>query len=348
MTFRVFHLSHTDLDGYSCQLVTNRFFERVHSYNSNYGNEVTAKLEQIEEHMGEFSTKEPKLLLITDLNITRDECRLVEKIQSRLSFLGHKIIVQLLDHHKSGEALAKEFDWYYLDVARCATKITLDWCEEQTGIRSDGVFEEFVNCVNAYDIWLIDQSERFEFGKVLNRLLMDSREVSALMFPQADTSYRHFVLQQAFNYIKDYQYVALDDDILKIKKLFLRGDNSHNTLDNLTADLIVSMLSSNKDSLTIDYKGHKGVLTYQIGNTSVLGNAFLKANPDFDFFMDVNRNGNVSLRADNKIDVSVMSGKLFGGGGHANAAGGRIVGFKEVFVYEQFRKRIVDLIQKAE
>ena len=42
---RVFHLSHTDLDGYSCQLITRRFFDSVHCYNSGYGPEVTANLE---------------------------------------------------------------------------------------------------------------------------------------------------------------------------------------------------------------------------------------------------------------------------------------------------------------
>lgn len=347
MTSRVFHLSHTDLDGYSCQLVTKEFFDHVHSYNSNYGNEVTAKLEQIEENMSRFSVKEPKLLLITDLNISRDECKLVEKIKSRLEFLGHKVEIQLLDHHKSGEAVAKDFDWYFLDSTRCATKITLDWCKERSGKTVSEDFEEFVACVNAYDIWLTDQVERFEFGKVLNRLLMDSREISSLMFPSEDTAYRHFVTKEAFNYIKNHRFVDLDDDILRIKKQFLKNAANHDTLDNLVANMIVDMLSKKKEGLTIEYSGHKGVLTYQIGNSSVLGNAFLKANPDFDFFMDVNRNGNVSLRADNKIDVSLMANRLFGGGGHANAAGGRIVGFKEVFVYEQFKERILDLIKAA-
>ncbi|MGE4295094.1 MAG: DHH family phosphoesterase [Campylobacterales bacterium] len=344
---RVFHLSHTDLDGYSCQLITRRFFESVHCYNSGYGPEVTAKLGQIEEHMGRFSAKEEKLLLITDLNITKDECKLVEKMRERLGFLGHKITVQLLDHHKSGEAQAKEFAWYLLDCDRSATKITYDWCCEQKSdheAAKDAVLNEYVQCVNAYDIWLTGESERFEFGKVLNRLVMDSREVSTVLFTAEDTAYRHFVLQEAFAYIENNRYIELDDQIIAIKKRFLTQGGAHDTLDNLAARYVVELLGKNRDRLTIEYKGQKGLLTYQAGNISVLGNAFLKANPDYDFFMDVNRNGNVSLRADGKLDVSVMAAKLFGGGGHANASGGRIQGFKEIFVYEQLKDRIRDLI----
>lgn len=343
---RIFHLSHTDLDGYSCQLVTKEFFDSVHCYNSNYGNEVTAKLEQIESHMSRFSAKEPKMLLITDLNITKDECKLVEKISSRLTFMGHNITIKLLDHHKSGEAIAKDYDWYFLDNSRCATLITYDWCREKLPnktVHKD--LAEFVRSVNAYDIWLTDDEARFEFGKVLNRLLMDSREISALMFASEDTAYRLAVLKSAFEYIDGNKFVELDDNILRIKKEFLRASGDHNTLDNLTANFVVKMLSKNRELLTIHYGEYRGILTYQIGNSSVLGNAFLKANEDYDFFMDINRNGGVSLRADGKIDVSVMSNRLFGGGGHANAAGGKIQNFKEVFVYEQLRDRILEIVK---
>ena len=44
---RVYHLSHTDLDGYGCQLVSQCFFENVVFYNANYGKEVLAKIEEI-------------------------------------------------------------------------------------------------------------------------------------------------------------------------------------------------------------------------------------------------------------------------------------------------------------
>jgi hypothetical protein len=85
---------------------------------------------------------------------------------------------------------------------------------------------------------------------------------------------------------------------------------------------------------------YKGILTNAIGNTSVLGNAFLKANPDFDFFLDIGNSGNISLRADGAVDVSKIAAKYFNGGGHPNAAGGRVQGLKEIYIYSSLKRQI--------
>ena len=37
---KVFHLSHTDLDGYGCQFIAKEFFSHIAFYNANYGKEV--------------------------------------------------------------------------------------------------------------------------------------------------------------------------------------------------------------------------------------------------------------------------------------------------------------------
>jgi oligoribonuclease NrnB/cAMP/cGMP phosphodiesterase (DHH superfamily) len=71
-----------------------------------------------------------------------------------------------------------------------------------------------------------------------------------------------------------------------------------------------------------------------------LGNSFLEANPEFDFFMDVNPNGNVGLRANSKLDVSKMANELFNGGGHKNASGGRMGNLREFYAYEELKKHV--------
>jgi len=40
MSYKIYHLSHTDLDGYGCQMVTNHFFKNIEFLNSNYGKEI--------------------------------------------------------------------------------------------------------------------------------------------------------------------------------------------------------------------------------------------------------------------------------------------------------------------
>ncbi len=38
---KIYHLSHTDLDGYACQFVVNFYFKNVVFFNSNYGREIS-------------------------------------------------------------------------------------------------------------------------------------------------------------------------------------------------------------------------------------------------------------------------------------------------------------------
>ena len=348
---RVFHLSHNDLDGYSCQLVIKRFFDTatVRFSNSGYGAEVGVKLGEIERIISSpFMPKnDEKLVLITDMNITKDDCKQAEKIVDQLSKEGHKISLQLLDHHKSGEAQSRDFKWYYLDNSRSATKITYDWCAARLPDHTaahDELLQKYVYCVDSFDLWKVEQSEPFEFGKVLNRLLRDSSEISAMLFESEESAYRHAVLTRAFEYMDGYRYIALDDDILSIKKSLLAEGGALDTIDNLAARRVTKLFIKNKEKFTIDYQGNKGLLTFQIGNSSVLGNAFLIACPDYAFFMDVSRNGNVSLRSNDKLDVSVMAAQLFGGGGHANASGGKL-GFKDFFVYSQLLEKVKSLLQ---
>ena len=96
--------------------------------------------------------------------------------------------------------------------------------------------------------------------------------------------------------------------------------------------------------MSITYQETKGILTFGIQNSSIVGNAFLKANPDYHFFMNVSPRGTFSLRADNKIDVSKMAEAIAGGGGHPNASGGKIKGMPEFFVYEELKKYIQNLL----
>ncbi|MDR1451275.1 MAG: hypothetical protein LBI57_02930 [Helicobacteraceae bacterium] len=339
----VYHLSHNDLDGYSAHLVAKRFFGETKRFNSGYGLEVGAKLSLIRSLIEREPTRDEKIILISDLNITREDCKQVEKIRDRLKEAGHKIEIQLLDHHKSGEALAKEFDWYFLDVTRCATKIVYDWCVdrgENKQAAADEALADYVACVNAYDLWLQEDRARFEFGKTLNRLTLDSREINPIMFGDEDSAYRISVLGDALFYLDGYRNIELDDNILAIKKRYLRDGGETDSIDNLSARFVTKLLVKNRDRMSVNYDGHKGLLTYAIGNVSVLGNAFLSERPEYHFFLDVGRFGSISLRANDKFDVSAAAAKLFGGGGHVNAAGGRIKDFKEVFTYDQLFERV--------
>jgi len=343
----VYHLSHTDLDGYACQFLTSHCFENIRFQNSNYGDEITGRLKIFFDQMLLDPAKEI-LLLITDLNLSLQQCEFIEKQIDRLHNFksGVTLRIQLLDHHGSGKECADRYAWYYLDTTRCATKITYDWLIDTMGCDAVRKYADLVDAINAIDIWLIEE-KGFEFGKVLMGAIASSREVGRALFDEHDREHKFHMIRSAHEIIEEENaHIKLDNEMHAIKKAFFSGSRDDNTLDNLVADYLTDLLTARKEDLKIRYRDKVGVLTFGIPNISVIGNAFLVANPDIDFILNISPNGSISLRSNNKADVSEIAATLAGGGGHPNASGGRIHNFKETYSYADVKKFVQALIDE--
>jgi len=342
----IHHLSHIDLDGYSCQLIMKYTPYKITNYNANYGPEVKSKLDLILENINKNS--ESALILITDLNLTADESRWLHGEVAKMNDANKEVKITLLDHHGSGEESAKKFEWYYLDTQRCATKITYDYAKENFKLDEPTWMNAYVNIVNAVDLWKIEEHDNFEFGKVCMRLVTETRELNRVMFAAEDEHYKIALLLEATKYIgKANANILLDENIHAIKKEFFKTEKN-DTLDNLATEYVVKLLGDKKDTHTIYYKGYRGFLSYGVGNTSIVGNGFLVAYPEYDFIVDVSYKGTMSLRANNQVSVAQISKEWSNGGGHPNAAGGRIIGFKEQFRYDKVKQQIESLIYDKE
>ena len=346
---KLFHISHTDLDGYGCQLITKEYFKEGSFYNANYGIEVKLTIKKVLEEILAFK-EEDILFLISDLNLTFQESKDLDRDISKLIEDGYKIKLQLLDHHISGKKSADAYYWYYLDEKRCATKIVYDYIfEEYDGFdfTVSSWLEPLVNAINAVDIWLDHQIKNFEFGKVVMSMISKVREVNNILFADLNRELRFYLLKEAAKFLDEVDgHIKLDNEVHFLKKEFLKLDNKDDTLDNLSASYLVKSLIDVKGDLTVVFKGHKGLLTYCLGSISIPANAFLKANPDYDFFIDVNKKGNASFRADGKVDVSQMAAKIAGGGGHVNASGGRFEDFKESINYQDVKTYVQSKLDK--
>ncbi len=206
----------------------------------------------------------------------------------------------------------------------------------------------YVNVVNAVDLWKQEEADNFEYGKVCMRLVNETRELNRVMFATEDSNYKLSLLLEATKYIgADNAPILLDEKIHSIKKEFFKEDKD-NTLDNLATKYVVKLLGAKKSTNTIYYKGYRGFLSYGVGNTSIVGNGFLTAYPDYDFIVDVSYRGAMSLRAADKVSVAQISKEWANGGGHPNAAGGRIMGFKEQYRYDKVKQQIEMLISDKE
>jgi uncharacterized protein len=349
---RLFHLSHTDLDGHSCQLLTSKVFPNAKYYNANYGNEVYARLKLIAHDIFTTAKKNEKIiLLITDLNLTTIECQFINTECEKLSNFGLDLTLQLLDHHISGAEQAKSHSWYKLDIQKSATLLTYEYLLANfKEFLPDENLKKYVQAVNAIDLWL-ETEELFEFGKVLMRLASEAKEVNKALFADEHAAYRIAVLTEAVKLVSNdpkESHIILDDSVHAIKKLCLSGSTERNTLDNITSARIVALLSKKKDVMSIHIKGKRGIFTTSVGNVSVVANAFLKENEDFDFFLDQSGKGNVGLRASGNIDVSQIAKEYFGGGGHINASGGKLPGAKEFYTYDEYRMYMENYILDKE
>ena len=346
---KLFHISHTDLDGYGCQLITKEYFKEGSFYNANYGIEVKLTIKKVLEEILAFK-EEDILLLISDLNLTFQESKDLDRDISKLIEDGYKIKLQLLDHHISGKKSADAYYWYYLDEKRCATKIVYDYIfEEYDGFdfTVSSWLEPLVNAINAVDIWLDHQIKNFEFGKVVMSMISKVREVNNILFADLNRELRFYLLKEAAKFLDEVDgHIKLDNEVHFLKKEFLKLDNKDDTLDNLSASYLVKSLIDVKGDLTVVFKGHKGLLTYCLGSISIPANAFLKANPDYYFFIDVSKKGIPSFRADGKVDVSQMAAKIAGGGGHVNASGGRFEDFKESINYQDVKTYVQSKLDK--
>lgn len=344
---KVLHLSHIDLDGYGAQYIAKHFFSDISFFNANYGKEIMVRLDEMLSALSKGKT----LFLITDLNLSLQEASYIQERICELKIQGYDVELKLLDHHISGAESAEKFHWYFLDTTRSACKITFDTLIANYSLlnkENETWLKDFSAMVNSVDIWLSD-GENFEFGKVLMGAIAGAKDPNRLMFEEQNRNFKFELLEKA----RDYLYlpkaeVELDNALFILKKEIFGGNAKQETMDNIYANYLVKLLEGKKQECEITYRDKKGFLSYMLGSVSVVGNQFLCQNPEFDFFLDVNVRGNVSLRANGNCDVSALASECFGGGGHKNASGGKIEGFKESFFYLDIKEQIQNILQDGE
>jgi len=345
MKQQIYHLSHIDLDGYGCQYLSTQCFDNIACYNANYGAEVSARLGEIITQIERYkflnsSDNIEHIILITDLNLTTKEANWIEKEVNRV---GAKI--QLLDHHATGKSASERFAWYKLDTSRCATDITYNWLQTHYNFDKENNLATIVKAINAIDIWVNDD-ELFEYGKVMLGMISGAREINRILFPAQDREFKLSLIDFAKSLVDvDDAPIRLDDELHQAKKRFFRVDKNE-TKDNLVANYVTNLLTQHRDRLTITYRGYRGILGYNVGNASIIGNACMVANGDYDFYMDINFRGGFSLRSNDKVDVSLMAGEIGNGGGHPNASGGKVDGYKDSFIYADVRKFVQSYIDE--
>jgi oligoribonuclease NrnB/cAMP/cGMP phosphodiesterase (DHH superfamily) len=338
---QIFHLSHTDLDGYGAQLISGYAFgRRVKFFNANYGEEISFRLQQI---IRELLHTNSALVLITDLGLSFSEAAFLDSAIKKLQSRGNNIEVLLFDHHISAFEVSLKYEWFSVDESRCATQIVYDTFLELGWLKNEPEWLlEFVETVDAVDRW-DSSSKKFEMGRVWNYMVDNLKEINRISFEEESRNYILSMMKNIAIKSKGFSPIAVDELLYRYKKLYFKREID-DTLENLVVDFSVDLLSENIERMSFYYKDLKGLLGYEIEFAPAVGNKFLETYADFDFFVNLKSSGEFFICSIDQIDVSKIAKAWAIGAGHKNAAFGKIDHLGEIFDYKEVQKLFLDQI----
>lgn len=301
-TIRLF--SHTDLDGYGCNIVMKALVSQstVIATNMNYeeNNEI------VKNYILSGEYKNYRCTFITDISVNEEVAELIDKTKD--------LRLVLLDHHPTAEWLNK-YDWANVCVNNCFEKTSGTELLFNFLVSSDGCVEDwnyfreihdFVKQVKRYDTWLWKEKYNDDTPKKLNDLF----------------------------YILGYDkfYSSLKENNFNVK--FLIHDYSY-LLENQQKKIDKYIEKKNKEIIGCPIRDYNVGVVFANQYQSELGNRLSELNPQYDLIAMIGEN-TVSYRTTKENINCGKFAKLFEGGGHPKAAGSEI--------NEEQKNKIIDLL----
>ncbi|NFH01320.1 hypothetical protein FC831_13715 [Clostridium botulinum] len=302
MNNKVKLFSHTDLDGYGCNVVAKYTIGKIvdlECENLNYDNVN----ERIKEFFNSKELEEYNIVYITDISVNNEVAELIE---SKINKIGIK--VRLLDHHPTALGLNK-YSWCTVDIERDGEKTSgtrmlydeLLWCIDslnKKGLINKEILFDFVENVRKYDTWLWKEKYNDIIPKQLNDLFFI---LGAERFKCEMIDNFKYILHNTKNFI-DENKLLLELQQEKIDKYIEK---------------------KNKEIIEYDIAEYKAGVVFSEQFQSELGNRLSELNPQYDLIVMIG-DKTISYRTvKDNVDCGEIA-KLFGGGGHPKASGSRI------------------------
>jgi oligoribonuclease NrnB/cAMP/cGMP phosphodiesterase (DHH superfamily) len=306
--------SHTDLDGYGCNVIIKSLI----GLNSDCENLNYDKInERVKEYFVNKEYKQYIVTYITDISVNDEVAEIIDDIYKK-----EDIRVVLFDHHPTAQSLNK-YTWATVDIERdgektSGTRMLYDDCKEaidyltdENYINKDSLFD-FVENVRKYDTWLWKEKYDDIKPKQLNDLfflLGIERFVDKIV---------HSVKYASANI----------SEFIEDNKLILE-------LQQEKIDKYIE--SKNKELISKNIIGYKAGVVFAEQFQSELGNRLSEMNPQYDLIIMIG-NKTISYRTvKDNINCSEIA-KLFGGGGHPKASGSQIEKDKQLgYIDELFK-----------
>ncbi|MBE6022100.1 MAG: oligoribonuclease [Cellulosilyticum sp.] len=288
--------THNDLDGLACVLLAKLAFGRESvDFESCRYEDINDKLKL---YIEESHTTEFEHCYITDISVKDEIAALINETTNQT-----KEHITLIDHHISAIEL-NQYPWAHITIedaegVKCSG--TSLFYEALKGLdvpfkeRLDSpLVKSFVEKVRRYDTWDWQAFDDLE-AKQLNDLF--------------------FILGK--ERFLDYWMTRLEED----SNDFYFDDTQKLLLEIRQNEIDGYIESRNEELVEKEIAGYKAGIVFANRFQSELGNQLALLHPEYDFIAMINVGGGVSCRTI-KEDVNLAEiAALFGGGGHAKAAG---------------------------
>ncbi|TQV64149.1 MAG: hypothetical protein FNT29_05600 [Halothiobacillaceae bacterium] len=241
----------------------------------------------------------------------------------------HKPTVMLLDHHATGEDAAERHDWYHLDTERCASRLAFEAVAPYLDEEARALYAARAEFIDVGDRWL-KEDPRFHRSIFLIGLIMEDDQLAPPLI-DLKREYRFHLMNAFFTLMEqDTSLEELERGVYDFRKAFLKGRIADEALNDrekplkdkyhkLCAEVIPP---SEIPMLKID--GYRAGIFFNWPHDVFRGVVMelMENQGKMDMAIRVGGNGRMSLRSNDGVDVGIISGRYFEGGGHPGAAGG--------------------------
>lgn len=279
---KILLISHTDLDGISCNLLLDLADIKYDYYNV----EVSEVSDTLNEVLENLETQYDQIY-ITDLTVSEDDYK-------RLQESGIKYHV--FDHHHT-HLYAKNFKNATVKVnafnhLTCGTELFYNHLKDLYPQINTSLIASYVELVRQIDTYTMESNNPRDLGTLL------------------------------FTYGKSTFLKKMKTRLKKDKETFTFTDFEKRYLKIKNAEFDSYCLRKEKELLFYEIKGYKcGVIFCENTDKSELGHRLSKKHPELDLIILINSSKSISYRTErDDIDVSKFA-SYFGGGGHIKASG---------------------------
>jgi len=285
--------THCDLDGVGCSILGKLAFTSIDVSYCNY--------DKIDELVTKFITDKEYLnynfVYITDISLKQETIDLINNTKPenfKEGFLLNEMF-QLLDHHATAEHLNENF-WCEVkseenDEKVSGTSLFYNDLKENYYLSGDAF--AFSEICRKYDTWLWKTKYNDNEPKKWNDLL----------YILGREDFENYVIDKINS-----DDLCLDEFALKILELEQRKIDEY-------------IKEKDKTLIVKEILGYQAGVVFSETYTSELGNRLAEMHPELDFIVLIWMKGAISYRTVKDIDLGKDIAKVYGGGGHAKAAG---------------------------